>query len=55
MMLPDRFIDQGTPAGQMADAGLDAASIVAKVRETLEAIETYPAEEPVGRRVQSPV
>jgi 1-deoxy-D-xylulose-5-phosphate synthase len=55
MMLPDRFIDQGTPAGQMADAGLDAASMVAKVRETLETIETYPVEEAVGRRVQSPV
>jgi 1-deoxy-D-xylulose-5-phosphate synthase len=41
MMLPDRFIEQGTPAGQLADAGLDAASIVAKVRATLETIETY--------------
>ena len=41
MLLPDRFIDQGTPAGQLADAGLDAASIVAKVRETIETIEAY--------------
>jgi 1-deoxy-D-xylulose-5-phosphate synthase len=43
MMLPDRFIDQGTPAGQMAEVGLDAASIVAKVRETLETLETHPS------------
>jgi 1-deoxy-D-xylulose-5-phosphate synthase len=43
MMLPDRFIDQGTPAGQMAEAGLDPASIVAKVRETLETLETHPS------------
>ncbi len=42
MMLPDRFIDQGSPAGQMAEAGLDAAAIVAKVRETLEAFDTHP-------------
>jgi 1-deoxy-D-xylulose-5-phosphate synthase len=42
MMLPDRFVDQGTPAGQLADVALDATAIVAKVRETLEALETYP-------------
>jgi 1-deoxy-D-xylulose-5-phosphate synthase len=30
MILPDRFIDHGTPAGQYAEAGLDARSIVAK-------------------------
>ncbi len=28
MVLPDRFIDHGTPAGQYAEAGLDAAAIV---------------------------
>ena len=56
MMLPDRFVDQGTPAGQMADAGLDAASIVAKVRETVEAIETYAvAREPLTAKLASKV
>ncbi|MCL6607672.1 MAG: 1-deoxy-D-xylulose-5-phosphate synthase [Geminicoccaceae bacterium] len=30
MILPDRFIDHGTTAGQYAEAGLDARSIVAK-------------------------
>ncbi len=39
MMLPDRFIDQGSPGGQLAEAGLDAAAIVRRVRETLETIE----------------
>ncbi len=47
MMLPDRFVDQGTPAGQLADVALDAAAIVAKVRETLEALETYPQDTPL--------
>jgi len=42
MMLPDRFVDQGTPSGQLADVALDAAAIVAKVRETLDAFETHP-------------
>ena len=28
LVLPDRFIDHGTPAGQYAEAGLDAAGIV---------------------------
>jgi len=56
MMLPDRFVDQGTPAGQMADAGLDAASIVAKVKETVEAIETYAvAREPLTAKLASKV
>jgi len=55
MMLPDRFVDQGTPAGQLADAGLDAASIVAKVRETLEALGTYATARPMEKKVQSPV
>jgi 1-deoxy-D-xylulose-5-phosphate synthase len=32
LVLPDRFIDHGTPAGQQAEAGLDAASILARVR-----------------------
>ncbi|HRY22909.1 MAG: 1-deoxy-D-xylulose-5-phosphate synthase [Geminicoccaceae bacterium] len=40
MMLPDRFLEQGSPTGQLAEAGLDAPAIVAKVRETLEAFET---------------
>ena len=30
LVLPDRFIDHGTPAGQYAEAGLDAAHIVEK-------------------------
>ena len=38
MMRPDRFIDQGSPKGQLAEAGLDAPAIVARVRETLETI-----------------
>ncbi len=35
LTLPDRFIDHGTPKGQYEEAGLDAKSIVAKVREVL--------------------
>ena len=31
MVLPDRFIDQGTPAGQLAEAGLTAKDIVRTV------------------------
>jgi 1-deoxy-D-xylulose-5-phosphate synthase len=31
MILPDRFIDHASPAGQMVDAGLDARSIVQTV------------------------
>ncbi|MCB1882531.1 MAG: 1-deoxy-D-xylulose-5-phosphate synthase [Geminicoccaceae bacterium] len=40
MVLPDTFIEHGTPKGQHAEAGLDAEGIVAKVLETLETIET---------------
>jgi 1-deoxy-D-xylulose-5-phosphate synthase len=36
MTLPDRFQDHGTPAGMYAEAGLDAAGIVAKVLATLD-------------------
>ena len=32
MFLPDRFIEQGTPAGQYSEAGLDAVAIAALVR-----------------------
>jgi len=35
MILPDQFIDQGTPAAMYAQAGLDAHAIVAKVFEAL--------------------
>jgi 1-deoxy-D-xylulose-5-phosphate synthase len=35
MILPDRFIDQDTPAAMYATAGLDAKAIVAKVFEAL--------------------
>jgi 1-deoxy-D-xylulose-5-phosphate synthase len=31
MVLPDRFMDQGTPAGMYAEADLDAKAIVARV------------------------
>ena len=30
MMLPDRFIEQGSPTGQLAEARLDAPAIVAR-------------------------
>ncbi len=33
MVLPDRFIDQNTPAGQLADAGLTAKDIVRTVMD----------------------
>ena len=36
MFLPDRFLEQGTPKGQYAQAGLDAAAIVARVLEVME-------------------
>ncbi|HWL71177.1 MAG TPA: 1-deoxy-D-xylulose-5-phosphate synthase [Geminicoccus sp.] len=35
MILPDRFIDHGTPAGQYAEAGLDAAAIGRRVMQVL--------------------
>ncbi|WP_027135943.1 1-deoxy-D-xylulose-5-phosphate synthase [Geminicoccus roseus] len=35
MILPDRFIDHGTPAGQHAEAGLDAAAIARRVLQGL--------------------
>jgi 1-deoxy-D-xylulose-5-phosphate synthase len=35
MVLPDRFIDQDSPAAMYAQAGLDANAIVAKVFEAL--------------------
>jgi 1-deoxy-D-xylulose-5-phosphate synthase len=35
MVLPDRFVEQGTPAGQYSDAGLDEAAIVALVDKVL--------------------
>jgi 1-deoxy-D-xylulose-5-phosphate synthase len=35
MVLPDRFIDQDSPAAMYAQAGLDAKGIVAKVFEAL--------------------
>jgi 1-deoxy-D-xylulose-5-phosphate synthase len=35
LVLPDRFIDHGTPAGQYAEAGLDARGIVAAVMRAL--------------------
>jgi 1-deoxy-D-xylulose-5-phosphate synthase len=35
MVLPDRFIDQGTPVGMYEEAGLNAARIAALARVTL--------------------
>ena len=35
MVLPDRFVEQDTPAGQYQDAGLDEAAIVALVDKVL--------------------
>ncbi len=40
MVLPDRFIDQGTPVGMYKDAGLNAAHIAALARVTLEPQQT---------------
>ncbi|MFO1035379.1 MAG: 1-deoxy-D-xylulose-5-phosphate synthase [Geminicoccaceae bacterium] len=37
LVLPDRFQDHGTPAGQYAEAGLNADGIVAKALSVLEA------------------
>jgi len=39
MILPDRFIDHGTPKGQYAEAALDANAIVEKVESTLAIID----------------
>jgi 1-deoxy-D-xylulose-5-phosphate synthase len=36
MVLPDRFIEHGTPAGMYEEAGLNAAQIAALARATLE-------------------
>ncbi len=35
MMLPDRFVEQGTPTGQYRDAALDEEAIVAQVERAL--------------------
>ena len=45
MILPDRFIEQGTPKGQHQEAGLDPDAIVRKVLASL------PADEPATERV----
>jgi len=34
-VLPDRFIDHNTPAGQLIDAGLTAKDIVTTVRDAM--------------------
>jgi 1-deoxy-D-xylulose-5-phosphate synthase len=36
MTLPDRFIDQGTPAGMYEEAGLNAGQIATLARLTLD-------------------
>jgi 1-deoxy-D-xylulose-5-phosphate synthase len=35
LVLPDRFIDHGTPAGQYEEAGLNAGGIVAAAMRAL--------------------
>jgi deoxyxylulose-5-phosphate synthase len=35
-VLPDRFMDQGTPAGMYVAAGLDAKAILARVLDLLD-------------------
>ncbi len=35
MVLPDRFVEQGTPVGQYQDAGLDEAAIIDLVDKVL--------------------
>ncbi|MFO1049388.1 MAG: 1-deoxy-D-xylulose-5-phosphate synthase [Geminicoccaceae bacterium] len=35
MVLPDRFVEQGTPAGQYRDAGLDETAMVALIERVL--------------------
>jgi hypothetical protein len=42
MILPDRFIDHGSPAGMYEEAGLNATQIAALARLTLD-----PRERPV--------
>ncbi len=37
--LPDRYIEQATPAEQLADSGLDAAGILASVKQALQKID----------------
>lgn len=37
MILPDRFVEHGTPSGQYAEAGLDARAIVARALELVDA------------------
>jgi 1-deoxy-D-xylulose-5-phosphate synthase len=39
LVLPDVFMDQGTPAGMYAEAGLDAKAILARVLELLDQAE----------------
>jgi 1-deoxy-D-xylulose-5-phosphate synthase len=36
LVLPDRFMDQGTPAGMYVAAGLDAKAILARVLDLLD-------------------
>ena len=48
MVLPDRFVEQGTPPGQYQDAGLDEAAIVALVDKVLGEDRTIKAAVRVG-------
>ena len=52
MVLPDRFIEHGTPAGMYEEAGLNAAQIAALARVTLEPRST-PRPRP-GERLSEP-
>jgi 1-deoxy-D-xylulose-5-phosphate synthase len=49
MTLPDRFIDHGTPAGQIIEAGLSAKNIVATALQALGHEQTEPAPVAVTR------
>ncbi len=50
MVLPDRFIEQGTPAGQYEEAGLRRAAIVAAGRQVLGARPARPRPRPAPER-----
>jgi len=49
MTLPDRFIDHGTPAGQLIEAGLSAKDIVVTALQALGHEQTNPASLAVTR------
>ncbi len=52
-MPADRFIPQGTRAGQLAECGIDAAGIAAAVQQELEQLRTTPARAAAERNVSA--